>query len=156
MDTLLRDLRYAVRIIFKTPVFAALAVLILALGIGVNTAIFSLVNTMLLRPLVIENPEQIVGLYSKNTKKPDSYRGFSYPNYVDIREKNTAFSSLAAHDLAIIGINEGETTRRTFGEVISSNYFSTFGVRLFQGREFTPNEEVDEMCSRFPLPGIDE
>jgi predicted permease len=90
---------------------------------------------------VIENPEEIVGLYSKNTQKPDSYRGFSYPNYLDIREKNSAFTSLAAHDLAIIGINEGETTRRTFGEMASSNYFSTFGVRLFRGREFTPEEE---------------
>jgi hypothetical protein len=141
MNTLWRDMRYGIRIILKNPVFSALAVLILSLGIGVNTAIFSLANVLLLRPLRIENPEQIVGLYSKNTQRPDSYRGFSYPNYVDIRERNSVFSGLAAHDLAIVGINEGDTTRRTFAELISSNYFTTFGVRLFRGREFTPNEE---------------
>ena len=141
MDTLYRDGRYGVRILLKNPGFVALAVLILALGIGVNTSIFSLVNTLLLRPLLIENPREIVGLYSKNTERPDSYRGFSYPYYIDIRERNTVFTSLAAHDLAIVGINEGETTRRTFAEFISSNYFSTFGIRLFQGREFTANEE---------------
>ncbi len=141
MDTLWRDLRYGMRIISKNPGFAALAVLVLALGIGVNTAIFSLVNVMFLKPLEIENPEEIVGLYSKNTERPDSYRLFSYPNYIDIRDRNAVFGSLAAHDLAIVGINEGETTRRTFAELVTSNYFSTFGVRLFQGREFTPNEE---------------
>jgi predicted permease len=141
MDTLWRDLRYGIRIIFKNPVFSALAVLILALGIGVNTAIFSLINILLLRPLQIENPEQIIGLHSKNTERPDSYRGFSYPNYVDLRERNSVFSDLAAHDLAIVGINEGDTTRRVFTEFVSSNYFKTFGVRLFRGREFTPDEE---------------
>jgi predicted permease len=124
-----------------------LAVLILALGIGINTAIFSLVNTLLLRPLLMENPQQIVGLYSKNTKRPDSYRAFSYPNYVDIRERNTVFTSLAAHDLAIVGINEGETTRRTFAELASSNYFRTFGIRLLQGREFTPDEEKPDSAN---------
>jgi predicted permease len=141
MDTLWRDIRYGMRIISKNPGFTALAVLVLALGIGVNTAIFSLVNAMLLRPLEIDRPEQIIGLYSKNTEKPDSYRSFSYPNYIDIRDRNAVFTSLAAHDLAIVGINEGDTTRRTFAELVTSNYFSTFGVRLFQGREFTADEE---------------
>jgi predicted permease len=141
METLWSDLRYGMRLILKNPGFAALAVLVLALGIGVNTAIFSLVNAMLLKPLEIDHPEQIVGLYSKNTEKPDSYRNFSYPNYVDIRERNAVFSSLAAHDLAIVGIAEGDSTRRGFAELVTSNYFSTFGARLFQGREFTAEEE---------------
>ncbi len=141
MDTLWQDLRYGVRIILKNRTFTALAVLILALGIGVNTAIFSLVNALLLRPLQIKNPQQIVGLYSKDTRKPDSYRGFSYPNYVDIRENNTTFSALAAHEPTIVGIHSGETTRRAFAEFISSNYFATFGVPLLRGRGFTPEEE---------------
>ena len=144
MDTFFRDIRYAVRTIVKTPVFAALAVLILALGIGVNTAIFSLVNGMLLRPLLITNPQEIVGLYSKNITRPDSYRAFSYPHYLDIRERNEAFASLAAHDMAFVGINEGDTSRRTFIELISSNYFATFGVPLLEGRDFTPEEERPE------------
>jgi putative ABC transport system permease protein len=142
MDTLWLDLRYGMRTISRNPGFAALAVLVLALGIGVNTAIFSLVNATLLKPLKIENPDEIVGLYSRSTEKPDTYRGFSYPNYVEIRDRNIIFSSLAAHDLAIVGINEGETTRRTFAELVTGNYFSTFGVHLFQGREFTPDEET--------------
>ena len=80
---------------------------------------------MLLRPLLIENPQQIVGLYSKNITRPDSYRAFSYPHYVDIRERNEAFVSLAAHDMAFAGINEGEIARRTFVELISSNLLLT-------------------------------
>jgi len=144
LDSFFQDIRYAIRTIVKTPVFAALAVLILALGIGVNTAIFSLVNGMLLRPLLITNPQEIVGLYSKNITRPDSYRAFSYPHYRDIRERNEAFASLAAHDMAFVGINEGDTARRTFIELISSNYFSTFGVQLLEGRGFTPEEERPE------------
>jgi len=142
MDTILRDIRYAFRVTTKTPVFAGLAVLILALGIGVNTAIFSLVNTLLLRPLNIQQPEQIVGLYSRSTERPDSYRGFSYPHYRDIRDRNEVFSELAIHDLAIVGLGDGDATRRSFVELISSNYFETFGVPLLQGRSFTSDEEL--------------
>jgi predicted permease len=141
MNALWQDFRYGVRLLLKKPGFTIVAVTVLALGIGANSAIFSLVNAFLLKPLAFEKPEQLVGCYSRNTKRPDSYRAFSYPNYYDLRERNTAFTSLMAHNPALVGLTEGDTTRRVFAEVVSSNYFDTFGIRLFRGRTFLPSEE---------------
>jgi putative ABC transport system permease protein len=78
--------------------------MVLALGIGANSAVFSLVNAFLLKPIHVQKPEELRGLYSRDTKHPDTYRAFSYPNYVDIRDNNQAFASLAALNLAEIGI----------------------------------------------------
>ncbi len=141
MDTLLQDLRCCVRTLIKKPGFMVVAVSVLALGIGANTAIFSLVDAFLLKPLVFEKPEQLAGCFSRSTKNPDSYRAFSYPNYHDLREKNTAFTSLMAHNPVMVGLAEGEMTRRAFADVVSANFFDTLGVRLSQGRAFLPAEE---------------
>jgi predicted permease len=132
---------HGVRVLAKRPGFTAAAVLVLALGIGANTAIFSLVNAFLLKPLAIHNAEELVGLYSRDTRKPDNYRGFSYPNFVDLRGQGGVFTALAAHNLAMVGLTEGETTRRVFADMVSSNYFETMGVPLFRGRVFTAEEE---------------
>ncbi len=142
MVNLRQDVRYGMRMLFKKPGFTAAAVLVLALGVGANTAVFSLVNAFLLKPLNIHNPEELLGCYSRDSQKPDSYRPFSYPNYVDIREKSTVFSSLVAHNMALIGLGDGAATRRVFADVVSSNYFHTFGVRLASGRTFTAAEET--------------
>jgi predicted permease len=140
MSNLLRDVRFGARMFRKNPWFTCAAVTVLALGIGANTAIFSLVNAFLLKPLVIRNPAELVGCYSRDTGKA-SYRGFSYPEYVDLRANGSAFSSLMAHNLSMVGLSEGDTTRRVFADIVSANYFTTFGVPLFQGRSFTPDEE---------------
>jgi len=140
MRNMLRDVRFGARMFRKNPWFMCAAVTVLALGIGANTAMFSLVDALLLKPLVIHNPGELVGCYSRDTGKP-SYRGFSYPDYVELRENGGAFSSLLAHNLAMVGLSEGDTTRRVFADIVSANYFSTFGVPLFQGRSFTPEEE---------------
>jgi predicted permease len=139
--TLIQDVRYGIRMLVKQPTFSVAAALVLALGIGGSTAIFSLVNAFLLKPLMIRDAQQIVGCFNRDTQKTDSYRAFSYPNYADLRDQNTVFSSVMAHNLAMVGITEGDTTRRAFADVISSNYFSTLGVPLFRGREFTLGEE---------------
>ncbi|MDP8981381.1 MAG: ABC transporter permease [Acidobacteriota bacterium] len=141
MSTLLHDLRYGIRLLVAKPGFSSMAVIVLALGIGANTAIFSLVNAFLLKPLVIQKAEELTGVYSRDTRKPDSYRAFSYPNYADLRDKNTVFTSLMAHNLAMVGLADGDSTRRVFADIVSANYFSTFGVPLFRGRAFTAAEE---------------
>ena len=141
MGNLVRDLRFGLRMLRSRPGFTITAVIVLALGIGVNTAVFSLVNVLLLKPLAIEKPEQLVGCYSRNINKPDDYRAFSYPNYVDLREGNPVFSSLMAHNPAMVGLAEGDTTRRVFIDIVSSNYFATLGAPLFRGRTFTSEEE---------------
>jgi predicted permease len=138
---LIQDIRYGVRMLFKQPGFSLAAVVVLALGIGGSTAMFSIVDALLLKPLVIQKPDQIVGCFSRDTQKPDSYRAFSYPNYADLRADNGVFSSLAAHNLALVGIKEGDTTRRAFSDIVTSNYFETLGVPLFRGRTFTAEEE---------------
>jgi predicted permease len=132
---------HGIRVLAKKPGFTASAVLVLALGIGANTAIFSLVNAFLLKPLKIQQAEQLVGLYSRDTKKPDNYRSFSYPNFSDLRGQGGVFTSIAAHNLAMVGLTEGDTTRRLFADLVSSNYFDTMGVPLFRGRVFTAEEE---------------
>jgi predicted permease len=141
LRNLISDIRYGVRMLFKQPGFSLAAVLVLSLGIGGSTAMFSIVDALLLKPLLIERADEIVGCFSRDTQRPDSYRGFSYPNYADLRADNGVFSSLAAHNLALVGVKEGDTTRRVFSDVVTSNYFATLGVPLFRGRTFTPEEE---------------
>ena len=140
MKNLLRDLRFGARMLHKNFGFTCAAVTVLALGIGANSAIFSLVNAFLLKPLVMQNAAAIVGCYSRDAHKPD-YRGFSYPDYADLREDGSVFSSLTAHNLAMVGLSAGDSTRRVFADIVSANYFATFGVPLSQGRAFTPEEE---------------
>ena len=144
MDSLWQDIRFAARVLAKNPTFTVTAVLVLALGIGANAATFTLTNTLLLRPPVAENPEELVGLYSRDTELPDSYRSFSYPNYVDVRDNSSALVDVLVHDLSIVGIAEGDSTRRSFVEFVSSNYFDVFGVAPYRGRFFTGEEEVPE------------
>ena len=142
MHDLLQDVRYGLRTLAKQPGFTMTAVLVLGLGIGANTAIFSFINGMLFRPLAVEAPGELAHLYNQDTRRPDSFRGFSYPNYRDLRERTTVFADLMARDLTLVGLSEGETTRRVFAEIVSSNYFETLGVRLFRGRAFSPAEEA--------------
>ncbi|HTB18685.1 MAG TPA: ABC transporter permease, partial [Bryobacteraceae bacterium] len=141
MNHLWQDIRYGVRMLAGKPGFTVAAVLVLALGIGANSAVFSLVNAFLLKPLAVQKPEELTGLFSRDSRHPDVYRAFSYPNYVDIRDNSQAFSSLAALNMALVGIQEGETTRRTLITVVSSNYFSMLGVMPLKGRAFLPQEE---------------
>jgi predicted permease len=141
LRNLIQDIRYGIRMLFKQPGFSLAAVVVLALGIGGSTAMFSIVDALLLKPLLIQNADQIVGCFSRDTQKPDSYRAFSYPNYADLRSDNGVFSSLAAHNMALVGIKEGDSTRRVFSDIVTSNYFKTLGVPLFRGRTFTPEEE---------------
>lgn len=136
------DLRLSVRLIAKHPGFSGVAVLVLALGIGVNTAIFSLVNALLFKPLHGVEPGRLVGVYSRNAKTPDSYRAFSYAEYRLLRDDGSVFESLLAQNFALIGLGEGDTTRKVFAGVVSSSFFETLGVPLLRGRAFTPGEEA--------------
>src|SRR4051794_35977671 len=113
---MMRDLKHAFRMLAARPAFTLTASAVLALGIGSNAAIFSLINSFLFKPLAIQRPEELVQVYSRDTKKPE-YRAFSYPNFVDLRASNPALSDVAAHNLSMSGITEGEITRRLFVDV---------------------------------------
>ena len=139
--TMIGDFKFAFRQLFKSPGFTAAAVIVLALGIGTNSAIFSLLDTILFRPPNYSQPSEMVQIFSQNKKDPQKFRGFSYPTYVDIREQSNVFAGVMAHNLAMVGVGEGATTRRTFADIVSANYFSVLGVNPIQGRTFTPDEE---------------
>ena len=137
---MIRDITYAFRAWRRYPGFAATVVLVLALGIGANSAIFTFVNALLFRPLP-GRVSQLVGVYSHDSTKADSYRDFSYPGYVDVRARSEVFDGVMAHSFALVGRPSGDTTRRSFVELVSSNYFDVLGVPLTKGRPFTLDEE---------------
>jgi predicted permease len=138
---MIQDFRFAFRQLWKAPGFTAAAVLVLALGIGVNTAIFSLVNVLVFQPPAYKQPAEIVQLFSQDKKDPKNFRAFSYPTYSDVREQNTVFTGLLAHDDGIVGIGEKGNFRRAVVDVVSSNYCAVLGVTPVLGRTFLPEEE---------------
>src|SRR3954462_7122729 len=138
---MIQDFRFAFRQLWKAPGFTVAAVIVLGLGIGVNTAIFSLVNVMIFEPPHYARPAEIVQLFSQDIKDPKNFRAFSYPTYSDIREQNTVFSGLLAHDDTVVGIGEKGNFHRAGVDIVSSNYFSVLGVSPVLGRSFLPEEE---------------
>ena len=138
----MNDLKFAIRQLLKAPAFSIAAVIVLALGIGANTAVFSIVHTMLFKPPAYTNPSELVQLYSQDKKNPQNFRTFSYPTYKDIQGQNTVFTDVMAHNGHTVGVGEKGDTRRVFASVVTSNYFSVLGIAPAQGRAFLPEEET--------------
>jgi predicted permease len=141
MPTLLHEIRFALRNLRKSPGTTALAIVVLALGIGGNSAMFNITNALLFKPYAFDEPERLMSVVSRDTES-GRYRGVSFPNYADLRESSTSFANLAAHNMAMAGITEGEETRRAFVAMVSANYFETFGVQPVAGRFLLPDEET--------------
>lgn len=140
MNTLLLDVRYSLRMLAKSPGFTAIAVLTLALGIGANTALFSVVNGVLLNPLAYPQSDQLVAVYG-NTPGYDK-APISYLNFLDWQRDSQVFSSMAIYrneDYNFTGRGEGE---RLGGYMISADFFSTLGVKPVLGRSFRPDDDV--------------
>jgi predicted permease len=141
MTTVYQDIRYSFRQVLGDPGFTVVAVISLALGIGVNTTVFSLINTFLFRPIAGQREGGLVQCYNRDAAHPDTYRAFSYPDYVDLRDRNQVLSHLLAYELAEVGVTEGDVSRRVMAALVSANYFSTFGVTMARGRAFRLEEE---------------
>ena len=136
---MVRDLRFAVRQLSKAPGFTIAAVTVLALGIGVNTAVFSLVNTLFFAPPAYAKPHEMVQLFSQDKKDPKKFRGFSYPTYLDIREQNRVFSDAMAYNLALVGIGQKGDTRAhsaplSVRTIFLCSAFCRAGPDIFAGR----------------------
>ncbi|MEK6323112.1 MAG: ABC transporter permease [Acidobacteriota bacterium] len=139
METLLNDARYAIRTLLRSPGFSAVAVLALALGIGANTAIFSVVNGVLLKSLSFPEPERLVALYESSEREPAM--AVAYPNYLDWRAQQTVFENLAAR-MPAGGVLTGEgEPERVIGRWVTASFFPTLGVRPQLGRFFDEDED---------------
>jgi macrolide transport system ATP-binding/permease protein len=134
-----QDLRYAVRTLGKNPGLAVIAVLTLGLGLGANTAIFSLINTVLLRPLPVERPDRLVTL--NNAAERRMFPAFSYPNYKDFRDRNDAFSGLIGYRFAQLSLSHDGVNERLWGFLVTGNYFETLGVRAALGRVISVDDD---------------
>ncbi|MGH7553266.1 MAG: ABC transporter permease, partial [Longimicrobiales bacterium] len=140
MNGILHDLRYTLRVLLREPVFAAVAVVTLALGIGVTTGVFALVNAALLRPLPIGNPARVMTV-EEVAENGRTRASFSYREYVGHRARAAAFSSLAAHNLDELSYRGDAGAEVVQVGIVSSNYFTTLGLRPHLGRFLTEEEE---------------
>jgi putative ABC transport system permease protein len=138
METLLQDVRYGFRMLVKSPAFAAVTVITLALGIGANTAIFSMVNSVLLRPLPFDQPERVM-LVAETWQGQNG--SVSAGNFVDWQQQNTAFEQLAAAQVSSFNFAAQDTPERVVGDRVTHNFFSVFGVAPMLGRTFARSED---------------
>lgn len=139
MYTLLQDLRYAARTLSKRPGFALIVIATLALGIGANTAVFSIVNAVLFRPRPVAQPEQLVELYVGDASHP--YHTGSYQDFLIFRDQPEIFSDLAAYNVEQFKLGGAEDVEQVWGETVSGNYFKLLGVNAAVGRTFLPEED---------------
>ena len=141
-----QDLRVGIRVLARDRMFTAVAVLVLAIGIGANSAAFSLVNALLLKPLAGHPAGQVVGLYNKDTAHPGSFRAFSYPEFLEIAARRDVFAAATAHNFAFVAVADGDHSRQVIVDMVSRGFFDVFGATLLRGRTFTGEEE---------RPGVD-
>ena len=147
LDTFFQDVRFGFRQLRKNPGFTAVAVFTLALGIGANTAIFSVVNAVLLRPLPVKAPEQLVAL--NNAGVGHRFPAFSYPNYRDLRDQTRVLSDLLGYRFAPVGLSHEGVNQRVWCYLVTGNYFQALGVQPHLGRLFSPDD--DRMPGAHPV-----
>ena len=141
METLLQDIRFGLRTLLRTPGFTLIAVIALALGIGANTAIFSVVNTVILRPLGYARPERLVKVMALNTKDAQAPTNISYPNFVDWKAQNHVFTDMATYYQNSCNLTGAGDPQQLKAQNITANLFSVVGVKPILGRSFTEDEE---------------
>src|SRR5947209_452963 len=138
---MIQDFKFAFRQLIKSPGFTAVAVLTLALAIGVNSAIFALINSVVLHPMVPLRPQEVINVFNCRQNANHDYRQFTYNEYRELRENGgDLFVDLAALEFAVAGIGRDHEMRRSFAFLTSENYFSLMGVKPFRGRFYTAEE----------------
>ena len=139
MNSFFRDLVFGFRLLLKSPGFTAVAVLSLAVGIGVNSTVFGFLNAVLFRPVSVSNSEGLVYVFAGDRQKP--YKSTSWTAYQEFSKQNEVFCGLAAYSAPPMLLTTGEQTEEINAEVVSANYFSVFGVRFQQGQPFTLSDD---------------
>src|SRR5215470_8733204 len=146
MRTLLQDFRYALRTLVKAPGFAIVAVLTLALGIGANTAVFSVVNALVLRPLPVERPSELAFL--ENSRYGPSQ---SFPNYKDLRDRNRTFAGLVGYRIHPMELETERGAERIWGYLATGNYFNVLGIKPSLGRFFEQDDDIHPGASPYAV-----
>jgi predicted permease len=137
IETLIQDVRFSLRVLRKSPGFTTVAVLTLALAIGANAVVFGAMNTFLLHPLNVPQPESFYGIERGKDKAGTQ----SYPDYVDLRDRNHSFDGLAAYDITQAGLDTGSNPSRAWVDVVSGNYFEVLRLQPYLGRFFRGSDE---------------
>lgn len=144
MESLLRDIRYGLRTLTKSPGFTVVATIILALGVGATTAMFTMVNGIFLKPIPVPDGGSLVSIYTTDSKNSGFNSGFlsvSGPNYEDFRDENEVFTDLAAYSQLIFNVGNVAEPVQVLGEIVTGNYFDVLGVKPQLGRFFLPEED---------------
>jgi predicted permease len=148
MENLIQDVRYAARVMLKSPILSSLAILSLALGIGANTTIFSVTNALLLQTLPVQEPDRLLGLFTTDKKNP-GFNPVSHANWKDYRKQADLFEGILGYDWTPMSLKTTGEAQRVFGQLVSGNYFELLGVKAALGRTFGPAE--DEVLGRDPV-----
>src|SRR5215472_3850476 len=141
MQTLWQDIRYGVRMLIKKPTFTAVAAITLALGIAANTAIFSVANALLLRPLPFREADKLVQVWEVVSKRREDTGQASYPNFADWRDENHFFEQIAAYSDRTFDLTGGVEPERIQGALVSPAFFPLLGIKPLLGRVFLPEED---------------
>jgi putative ABC transport system permease protein len=141
MDSLLRDIRFALRGLAKRPAFTAIALVTLALGIGVNSAIFSAVDSILLRPLPLNDPERLVSVWEQTPRDGIRQNQAAPANFFDLQNQNQVFEQIGAYGPDDVNLTGDGDPERLDGQVVTANVFSILGVPASLGRTFSPGED---------------
>lgn len=139
---MLSDVKFALRVLAKSPGFTTAAVLVLALGIGLNTAMFSIIYALAFTPRALPAPARLVELHTQDKKAPSRYRAFSYAAYRELRERNDLFTGVAAQKLTLVALGEGVDARRALSALVSANFFAVLGMPPNRGRTFAAEEDT--------------
>ena len=139
-DTVRADLRYALRWLYRSPGFTLVAIASLAIGIGFNTALFTLVDAILFRPLPVERPDRLVEVYT-SSRTGNRYATTSYPDFQDLKKQNTVFSDMLGYSLSLDAVGLEQGSRSALGEVVTGNYFQMLGIKPAIGRTLLPEDD---------------
>ncbi|HLN00412.1 MAG TPA: ABC transporter permease [Bryobacteraceae bacterium] len=137
IETLTKDVRYSLRVLRKSRGFTIVAVLTLALAIGANAVVFSVLNALILRPMNVPQPESLYTIEHGSNKSLD----LSYPDYLDLRDRNSSFEGLAAYNNTEVGLDTGDNPSRAFADEVTGNYFDVLGIQPYLGRFFHASDE---------------
>jgi len=142
IEALLADTRFALRWLRKSPGFALVAIASLAIGIGFNTALFTIVDALLFKPLPVAAPERLIDVFTSDSTGTVDYSTSSYPDYLDLQARNEVFDGLVGYSPMMAAVNLDSRSRLAMGEIVTGNYFQVFGVGAAIGRTILPADDA--------------